>query len=114
MDRCDKQDKELMEIKTEFGNFKKEVSKKLDELFDEVRKPILTDRQMASLILSLVVYLIFTINYISGNNFRSISNENSIIKSNLESTKKDEKMMDLLIEIKSIVDKNEGRKEVNK
>ena len=105
MDRCDKQDKELMEIKTEFGNFKKEVSKKLDELFDEVRKPIITDRQMASLILSLVVYLIFTINYISGNNFRSIKNENSLEKVSV----KNDKMYDILITIKEDVATIKGK-----
>ena len=105
MDRCDKQDKELMEIKTEFGNFKKEVSKKLDELFDEVRKPIITDRQMASLILSLVVYLIFTINYISGNNFRSIKNENSLEKVSV----KNDKMYDILITIKEDVAEIKGK-----
>ena len=107
MDRCDKQDKELMEIKTEFGNFKKEVSKKLDELFDEVRKPILTDKQMASLILSLIVYLIFTINYISGNNFRSIKNENSLEKVSI----KNDKMYDILITIKEDVATIKGKTE---
>ena len=76
MERCDKHDKDIMEIRTEFGNFKKEVSEKLDELFEEVRKPILSDRQMFSLILSIIVYLIFTVNYISGNNYRSIKNFN--------------------------------------
>ena len=107
MEKCDKQDKEIMEIKTEFGNFKKEVSKKLDELFDEVRKPILTDRQMASLILSLVVYLIFTINYISGNNFRSIKNENSLEKVSV----KNDKMYDILITIKEDVATIKGKTE---
>ena len=107
MEKCNKHDKEIMEIKTEFGNFKKEVSKKLDELFDEVRKPILTDRQMASLILSLVVYLIFTINYISGNNFRSIKNENSLEKVSL----KNDKMYDILITIKEDVATIKGKTE---
>ena len=105
MEKCDKHDKEIMEIKTEFGNFKKEVSKKLDELFDEVRKPIITDRQMASLILSLVVYLIFTINYISGNNFRSIKNENSLEKVSV----KNDKMYDILITIKEDVAEIKGK-----
>ena len=107
MEKCDKHDKEIMEIKTEFGNFKKEVSKKLDELFDEVRKPILTDKQMASLILSLIVYLIFTINYISGNNFRSIKNENSLEKVSI----KNDKMYDILITIKEDVATIKGKTE---
>lgn len=107
MEKFDKQDKEIMEIKTDFGNFKKEVSEKLDELFNEIRKPILTDRQMASLILSLVVYLIFTINYISGNNFRSIKNENSLEKVSV----KNDKMYDILITIKEDVATIKGKSE---
>ena len=99
MDRCDNHDKEIMEIKTDFGKFKKEVSQKLDELFIEVRKPILTEKEKATLIISLIVYLVFSINYISGNNFRSIRNETTIEKIN----EKNDKMYDILISIKEDV-----------
>ena len=99
MDRCDNHDKEIMEIKTDFGKFKKEVSDKLDELFIEVRKPILTEKEKATLIISLIVYLVFSINYISGNNFRSIRNETTIEKIN----EKNDKMYDILISIKEDV-----------
>ena len=107
MERCDKHDKDIMEIRTEFGNFKKEVSEKLDELFEEVRKPILSDRQMFSLILSIIVYLIFTVNYISGNNYRSIKNENTLEKVNV----KNDKMYDILITIKEDVATIKGKSE---
>ena len=107
MERCDKHDKDIMEIRTEFGNFKKEVSEKLDELFEEVRKPILSDKQMFSLILSIIVYLIFTVNYISGNNYRSIKNENTLEKVNV----KNDKMYDILITIKEDVATIKGKSE---
>jgi hypothetical protein len=107
MEKCDKHDKDIMEIRTEFGNFKKEVSEKLDELFEEVRKPILSDRQMFSLILSIIVYLIFTVNYISGNNYRSIKNENTLEKVNI----KNDKMYDILITIKEDVATIKGKSE---
>ena len=70
--RCDKHDQEIMKIQTEFGHFKKEVSAKLDELFDEIRKPILTEKEKATLIISLVVYLV---KY----NFSSFGGDNALI-----------------------------------
>ena len=99
INKCDAHDQELKNIRSEFGDFKKDVYDKLDELFEEVRKPIFTDRQIAGLIVSLVVYLVFSINYISGNNFRSIENTKAIEKS----IAKDDKMMDILISIKEDV-----------
>ena len=103
--KCDLHDKEIMEIKTEFGQFKKEVSAKLDELFDEVRKPILTEKEKATLIISMIVYLVFSINYISGNNFRSIRNETSIEKV----SEKNDKMYDILVSIKEDVATIKGK-----
>ena len=38
-DKCEQHDKEITEIKTEFGQFKKDVYSKLDELFEEIKKP---------------------------------------------------------------------------
>jgi len=105
--KCDIHDKEIMEIKTEYNNFKKDVSSKLDELFDEIKKPVLSDKQIASLIITLVVYLIFTVNYISGNNYRSLKNEKSLEKVN----DKNDKMYDLLIEIKEDVATIKGKTE---
>jgi hypothetical protein len=109
-EKCDQHDKEITEIKNEFNQFKKEVSSKLDELFNELRKPILSDKQIYSLIISLVVYLIFTVNYISGNNYRSIKNENSLEKVNL----KNDKIMDILILIKEDVAQIKGSQKVKK
>ena len=97
--KCDAHDQELKNIRSEFGNFKKDVYDKLDELFEEVRKPVFTEKEKATLIISLVVYLVFSINYISGNNFRSIENTKAIEKS----VAKDDKMMDLLMTIKEDV-----------
>jgi len=105
MEKCDNHDKEIMEIRTEFSQFKKEVYKKIDQLFDEVRKPLLTEKEKYTLIISIIVYLVFTINYISGNNFRSVKNEQSLEK---VSTKND-KMYDILISIKEDVAEIKGQ-----
>ena len=104
-DKCEQHDKEITEIKTEFGQFKKDVYSKLDELFEEIKKPILTDKQIASLIITLVVYLVFTVNFISGNNFRSVKNEDSL----KISVSKDDKMMELLMDIKEDVAAIKGK-----
>ena len=103
--KCDLHDKEIMEIKTEFVQMKKDVYTKLDELFDEVRKPLLTEKEKATLIISMIIYLVFSINYISGNNFRSIKNETSIEKI----SSKNDRMMDLLIAIKEDVATIKGK-----
>ena len=108
-DKCEQHDKEITEIKTEFGQFKKDVYSKLDELFEEIKKPILTDKQIASLIITLVVYLVFTVNFISGNNFRSIKNEDSL----KISVSKDDKMMELLMDIKEDVAEIKGKQKVS-
>ena len=108
--KCEQHDKEITEIKTEFGQFKKDVYNKLDELFEEVRKPVLTDKQIASLIISLVVYLVFTVNYISGNNYRSIKNEDNL----KVSIQKDDKMMELLMTIKEDVAEIKGKQKAAK
>ena len=108
-DKCEQHDKEITEIKTEFGQFKKDVYSKLDELFEEIKKPILTDKQIASLIITLVVYLVFTVNFISGNNFRSIKNEDSL----KISVSKDDKMMELLMDIKEDVAEIKGKQKAS-
>ena len=108
-DKCEQHDKEITEIKTEFGQFKKDVYNKLDELFEEIKKPILTDKQIASLIITLVVYLVFTVNFISGNNFRSIKNEDSL----KISVSKDDKMMELLMKIKEDVAEIKGKQKAS-
>ena len=107
--KCQQHDKEITEIKTEFGQFKKDVYSKLDELFEEVRKPLLSDKQMASLVITLVVYIIFTVNYISGNNYRSIKNEDSLKLS----IQKDDKMMELLMTIKEDVAEIKGKQKAS-
>lgn len=109
-EKCEQHDKEIIEIKTEFGQFKKDVYSKLDELFEEIRKPLLSDKQIASLVITLIVYLIFTVNYISGNNYRSIKNEDSLEKVSI----KNDKMMDILILIKEDVAEIKGKQKSNK
>lgn len=105
----EKNDKEIQEIKTEFGAFKKDVSSKLDKLFAEVKKPIFTEKEKATIIISLAVYLIFTVNYINGNNYRSVKNENSIEKINL----RNDKIYDILITIKEDVATIKGKDKNN-
>ena len=105
MEKCNQHDKEIKEIKTEFVQMKKDVYTKLDELFDEVRKPFLTEKEKTTLIISIIVYLVFSINYISGNNFRSIKNEISIDKV----IEKNDKMYDILVSIKEDVAEIKGK-----
>ena len=53
----------------------------------------------------MIVYLVFSINYISGNNFRSIKNETQIEKVN----EKNDKMYDILVSIKEDVATIKGK-----
>ena len=103
--RCDKHDYEIMEIKTEFGHFKKEVSAKLDELFEEIRKPIFTDKQVISIIIGICVYLVIAVSYVNKIDARSIENYNTT----KENKQTDKEIIKMLIDIKETVDRNEGK-----
>lgn len=111
--KCDMHEKEIKELEKKLDSFKEQVSKKLEAINITLKTPILSDKQIAGVVITVVVYLVFTINYISGNNFRSINNSNLIEKIEDQNKRENEKMMDLLLEIKTIVDKNEGSKNGN-
>ena len=107
---CTEQDKEIMELKAELGIFKKDIYHKFNDIMEKLNKPILTDKERYTLIISLIVYLIFTINYISANNFRSIENEKSIEAYQLSQEKQNERIWNLLVEIKGEVGDAKGSK----
>lgn len=104
--RCDIHEHEIKEIQTEFGTFKKDVSNRLEEIMIKLSKPLLSDRQIFSMIIGVVAYLIIAVSYVNKTEARSIENYNNIEKG----AETDVKMMELLIDIKETVDRNEGSK----
>lgn len=108
--RCDFHDDEIKDIKDDFDSFKKDFSKRLDDLFMEVKKPIFTDKQIVSIIIGVIVYLILAVSYVNKTDARSLSNYEKIS----EMKEGNKEIKNLLIQIKEIVDKNEGRNEIIK
>jgi len=106
--KCDIHEQEIKEIQTEFGSFKKDVSHKLEEIMIKISKPLLSDRQIFSMIIGVVAYLIIAVTYVNKTDARSIENYNNIEKGSV----KDEQIMELLRDIKTTVDRNEGAKSV--
>ena len=109
INKCYNHEKDIKEIQTEFGTFKKDVSIKLEEIMIQLSKPLLSDRQIFSMIIGVVAYLIIAVTYVNKTDARSIENFNNIEKS----VEKDKQIMELLIDIKTIVDRNEGSKQNN-
>ena len=105
-EKCVAHDRELKEIRTEFGDFKKnnnifktEITKKIDDLMIEAKKPLLNDKTIISIIIGLAVYLVIAVSYVNANNSRSLKNEEDIT----DYKKDKDKMMDLLLGIKEDV-----------
>ena len=74
-------DKEIKEIRTEFGafkddnsKFKTEMYKKIENLFEELKKPIFTDKQIISITIGIVAYLVIAVNYVGTTDARSLDN----------------------------------------
>jgi hypothetical protein len=105
---------EFSEFKTEFGGFKVTVSKKLDELMILVNKPIFKDSQVAGIVIMAVVYTIMVMMYLTPTSAKADANEKDNLRQDKEIIKQEKKsaeIITLLLDIKEIVDKNEGAKE---
>jgi len=104
--KCLKHDQEIKEIRTEFSSFKTNVNDKLEDIMEKLREPIFTDKQIFSLILSLIVYLVLSVNYINGISARSLKNSENIEKT----IATDEKILTLLREVREDVASIKGTK----
>jgi hypothetical protein len=94
--RCDIHDKEIKEVKKDFSMFKVDVNKKIDELIEEVRKPILTDTQWSRVVIGAIIYTVIVVLFIGNTNALSQENKKDIVEIN----KDYDKIIEYLIEIK--------------
>ena len=103
-DQNQKHDQEIKQIRTEFSSFKSNVNDKLEDIMEKLRKPIFTDKQIFSLILSLIVYLVLSVNYINGISARSLKNSENIERT----IETDKQILDLLREVREGVAEMKG------
>ena len=103
--RCEKHEKEIAQIKSDYTSFKKDVYRKIDELIDEVRKPIFTDMQWASITIAAIVYVVGIVMYVGNTNAQTRHNKEDIIK--IED--KQDKIIEILLEIKEDIGKNKSK-----
>ena len=94
--RCDIHDEEIKEIKKDFSIFKVDVNSKIDELIEEVRKPILTDTQWSRVVIGAIIYTVVVVLFIGNTNALSQENKKDIVEIN----KDYDKIIEYLIEIK--------------
>lgn len=107
--RCEMQDKEIQDIRTEFGSFKKDVSSKLDELFEELRKPLFTNTQIIGAIASLMLYTFYITNHISKIDTRSENNQVTIKQAENNQAKLLEYVIIIKEDIATIKAENKGK-----
>jgi hypothetical protein len=99
--RCDIHDEEIKEIKKDFSIFKVDVNSKIDELIEEVKKPILTDTQWSRVVIGAVIYTVIVVLFIGNTSALSQENKKDIIE-----VKEDyDTILEYLIEIKEDVAK---------
>jgi len=99
--RCDVHDKEIEQIKNDFQEFKVDVNSKIDELIEEVKKPILTDTQWSRVVIGAVIYTVIVVLFIGNTSALSQENKKDIIE-----VKEDyDTILEYLIEIKEDVAK---------
>lgn len=94
--RCEKHEKEIAQIKSDYSSFKKDVYIKIDELIDEVRKPIFTDMQWATITVAAIVYVVGIVLFVGDTNAQARHNKEDIVK--IED--KQDKIIEILLEIK--------------
>lgn len=96
---------ELEKVKDDLSHLKDYVNERFNDVMEQLNKPLFSDKQIFSIIISVIVYLVISVNYINGINARSKENKSDII----DARKNDEKVLDLLIEIKEDVANLEGK-----
>ena len=103
--RCEKHEKEIAQIKSDYSSFKKDVYTKIDELIDEVRKPIFTDVQWAGITIAAIVYVVGIVMFVGNTNAQTQHNKEDIIKVE----KGQERIIEILLEIKEDIGKNKAK-----
>ena len=98
-------EKEITQIKSDYSSFKKDVYAKIDELIDEVRKPLFTDMQWASLTIAAIVYVVGVVLFVGNTNAQTQHNKEDIVK--IED--KQDKIINILLEIKEDIGKNKAK-----
>lgn len=76
---------EFVKVRTEFSEYQKSFDKRLDELFDEIRKPLFTYPQIISAVLTMLIYTFY------------ITKDFSLVKSMAETTKEKVEKQDIQI-----------------
>jgi hypothetical protein len=107
--RCELHDQEIKQIKTDFSKFKVDVSRKIDELIMEARKPILTDKQWASLTIAAIIYVIGIVMYVGSTNSMANNNKDNMIKFEKEYEKDYDRIIEILLDIKEDVGVNKAK-----
>lgn len=104
---CEIHEEKIKNIQTEFGKFKTTVMSELREIKILATKPIFTDSQVIGIVVMAVVYTVAIMMYINPIAAQSKQNLKELDRQDV----KYDNMMNLLIDIKEVVDKNEGRNE---
>lgn len=86
---------EFVKIRTEFSEYQREFNKKIDDLFDEIRKPLFSLTQIIGIIVSIIVYTFYITN-----DFSSVKSTANTNKENIEkTTQKIDKIYDIVFEM---------------
>ena len=104
-------------IKNDLTVFKSEIYQKIDELMDEVRKPILSDVGWARLTIGAIVYTIIIVMYIGNGNSMAQSNKENDLKIEQKHKEdveriegKQDKIIEILLGIKEDIGENKANK----
>ena len=105
---------EFVKVRSEFLDYQKAFDKRLDELFDEIRKPLFTYPQIIGAILSIIIYTFYITSDFSGVKYKldttlekverhdvlinNISKENK--ETNKENNVKTDKILETVLDIK--------------
>lgn len=107
MKQVEENKENIARLHKNFGKFKNDVDVKFSEIMEKLNKPLMSDKQIFGLIITLIVYLILSVRYVSATDLRSIKNEKEIE----ERKKTDEKILDVVMDIQTRVARIEGQNE---
>jgi len=111
--KCDKHSQEIIEIRTEFHEYKRTTNARLDEILEKI-KPQFTYPQITGFLLSLILAMSGAMIYITdvksdarNNNTRIINIEDDRIKNNVLYENIDLKLEKLLTDVAVLKSKSE-------
>ena len=107
--KCDIHEKEIAQIKTDITKFKGEMTKKIDELIDEVRKPIFTDSQWIGFIFGIAASFASVVMYINSTKVMAQNNKDTITEVKKDVKKDYDNIMKILLEIKEDVGETKSK-----